>query len=146
MKKCLHIQKHEQVKQYQSKIVPLYLLWSGAGDPCSGMDKGVRALTRLWLGSWEKLQGSHRVQEVHTLSNDRREKMKMKAETLGLDSSEGNRNWHSILSFRYRWKQTLTINTFYILLLLALTFLFHSVKSWFESCKTSIVTTPIIKH
>lgn len=44
-----------------------YLLWSGAGDPCSGMDKGVLALTRLWLGSWEKLQGSHRVQEVHTL-------------------------------------------------------------------------------
>lgn len=24
-----------------------YLLWSGAGDPCSGMDKGVLALTRL---------------------------------------------------------------------------------------------------
>lgn len=31
------------------------------------MERGVRALTRLWLGSCEKLHGSHRVQDVHTL-------------------------------------------------------------------------------
>lgn len=52
------------------KAAVFYLLWSGAGEPCSGMDRGVLALTRLWLGSWEKLQGSHRVQDVHTLSRD----------------------------------------------------------------------------
>lgn len=60
-------------KQQRTKA---HLLWSGAGEPCSGIDRGVLALTRLWLGSCEKLQGSHRVQEVHTLCRKKPNTMK----------------------------------------------------------------------
>lgn len=36
--------------------------------PCSGMDRGVLVLTRLWLGSWLCLHISHRMQDGHTLA------------------------------------------------------------------------------
>lgn len=35
--------------------------------PCSGMERGVLVLTRLWLGSWLCRHISHRMQDGHTL-------------------------------------------------------------------------------
>lgn len=36
--------------------------------PCSGMERGVLVLTRLWLGSWLCRHNSHRMQDGHTLT------------------------------------------------------------------------------
>lgn len=47
--------------------------------PCSGMDRGVLVLTRLWLGSWLCLHISHRMQDGHTLKSKEIKKGELKS-------------------------------------------------------------------
>lgn len=73
------------------------VLWDGQRSP--GSYQIVTGVMRKTAGFAQSAGGAHAEQR-----QKRGQEKKMKAETLGLDSSEGNRN--SILSFRYRWKQT----------------------------------------